>query len=80
MWNSSKKDKQTKSNKKVKHVHFIPIIFVDLVIPVGKKDRQYKTLLVKALVDSEASESILVKAKVEKLPVKKTKQERQCSK
>ena len=32
--------KQTKSNKKLKHVHFSQIIFVKLVIPAGKKDRQ----------------------------------------
>ena len=30
---SKKKDKQTKCNKKVKHVHFSPIVFVKLVIP-----------------------------------------------
>ena len=35
----SKMDKQTKYNKKMKHVHFSPIIFVKLVIPVGKKGR-----------------------------------------
>ena len=39
------------------------------------KDRQSKTRLVKALVDSGASESILAKAKAGKLPFKKTKQE-----
>ena len=61
----SKMVKQTKSNKKLKHVHFSPIIFVKLVIPAGKKDRQSKTRLVKALVDSGASESIPSKAKVE---------------
>ena len=33
----------------------------------------------KALVDSGASESILAKSKADKLPVKKTKQERQWS-
>ena len=53
-----------------------PIIFVKLVIPAGKKDRQSKTQLVKSLVDSGASDSILAKAKAEKLPVKNTKQER----
>ena len=45
----------------------------------GKKDIQSKTRLVKALVDSGASESILTKAKADKLPVKNTKQERQWS-
>ena len=65
--------KQTKSDKKLKHVHFSPIIFVKLVIPAGKKDRLSKTRLVKSLVDSGASESIITKAKAEKLPVKKTK-------
>ena len=63
----------------LKHVHFSPIIFVKLIIPVGKKDRQSKTRLVKALVDSGAGESVLTKAKADKLPVKNTKQERQWS-
>ena len=65
--------KQTKSKKKLKYKHFSPIIFVKLVIPAGKKGRQYKTRLVKALVDSGASESILAKAKADKLPVNQTK-------
>ena len=65
--------KQTKSKKKLKNVHFSPIIFVKLVIQADKKGRQSKTRLVKALVNSGASESILAKAKAEKLPVKKTK-------
>ena len=71
--------KQTKSNKKLKHKHFSPIIFVKLVIPAGKKGRQSKICLVKALVDSGASESILVKAKADKLPAKITNKEQQWS-
>ena len=63
--------------KKLKHIHFSPIIFVKLVIPEGKKYIQFKTQLVKALVNLGASESILAKAKADKLPVKKTKKERQ---
>ena len=51
--------KQTKSKKKLKHVHFSPITFVKLVIAAGKMDRQSKTWLDKALVESGASESIL---------------------
>ena len=70
---------QTKSKKKLKHKHFSPIIFVKMAIPAGKKGRQSKTRLVKALVDSGASESILAKAKADKLPVNKTKKERQWS-
>ena len=57
----------------MKHKHFSPIIFVKLVIPAGKKGIQFKTRLVKALVDLGASESILPKAKADKLPVKNTK-------
>ena len=64
----------------MKYKHFSPIIFVKLVIPAGKKDRQSKTRLVKSLVDSAASESILAHAKSDKLPVKKNKKERQWSK
>ena len=63
--------KRTKSKNKLKHKHFRPIIFVKLVILAGKKGRQSKICLVKALVDSGASESILAKAKSDKLPVKK---------
>ena len=73
MWNPTNKDKQTKSNKKLKRIHFSPIIFIKLVIPSGKKERQSKTQLVKYQVDSGASEYILTKAKADKLPVKKTK-------
>ena len=69
----SKMVKQTKSKKKLKHKHFSPIIFVKLVIPSGKKGRHSKTRLVKTLVNSGASESILAKAKADKLQVKKTK-------
>ena len=69
----SKMVKQTKYKKKLKHKHFSPIIFVKLVIPAGKKEIQSKTRLVKALVDSGASESILAKAKADKLLVKKIK-------
>ena len=71
--------KQTKSKKKLKHKHFSPIIFVKLVIPEDKKGRQSKTRLVKALFDSGASESIIAKAKADKMPVKKTKKEQQWS-
>ena len=63
----------------MKHVHFIPIIFVKMVVPAGKKDRQSRTRLVKALVDSGSSGSILTKAKSDKLPVKNTKHEQQWS-
>ena len=69
----SKMVKQTKYKMKLKHKHFSPIIFVKLVITAGKKCRQSKTCLVKALVTSGASESILAKYKADKLPVKKTK-------
>ena len=71
--------KHTKDKKKLKHKHFSPIIFVKLVIPAGKKGRQYKTRLVKVLVNSGASEYILAKTKAENLPVKNTKKERQWS-
>ena len=70
---------QTKSKKKLKHKHLSPIIFVKLVIPASKKGRQSKTRLVKDLVDSGASESILAKGESDKLPVKKTNKERQWS-
>ena len=65
--------KQTKSKNKLKHKHFSPIIFVKLVIQSGKKGRQSKTRLFKALVDSGASNSILAKAKADKQTVKRQK-------
>ena len=45
-----------------------------MVITEGKKDRHPKTRLVKALVDSGASESIIKKEKSYKMPFNKTKQ------
>ena len=79
MQNTTNKYKQTKYNKKLKHIHFSPIIFVKLVIPAGKQDRQSKTWLVKSLLGSGDSEYILTKSKADKLPVKKTQQERKWS-
>ena len=67
-------DKQTKYNKKLKNVHFSPIIFVKLVIPAGNKYRQSKTLPVKALVNSGASEYIITNGKAYQLTDKNTKQ------
>ena len=71
---TNEKYKQTKSNNKLKHVHFSPIIFVKLGIQAGKKDRQSKNILFNALVNSGDSEYIITKAKEEKLPLKKTEQ------
>ena len=63
----------------MKHFHYSPIIYLKLVIPAGKKDSQYKTRLVKALLHSGASEYIITKSKADKLPVKKTNHERKWS-
>ena len=71
--------KQKKTKKKLKHKHYSQIIFVKLVIPAVKKVRQSKTWLVKSLVYSGDSESILAKAKADKLPVKNTNKERHWS-
>ena len=71
---TNRKDEKIKSHEKLKYVHLSPIVFVKLVIPADNKDRQSKTRLVKALVDSGASDSIFTKTKAEKLTVKKTKQ------
>ena len=72
-----KKGKQTKSNKKLKHVHFSQIIFVELIIPAGKKGIQSNTWLFKTIVDSGASDYILTKDKSDKPPVEKNKQGQQ---
>ena len=74
---TNKKDKQTKFHKKLKIVHLSPIIFVKLFITAGKKDRQSNIRLVKCLVDSGVSKSVITKSKSDKLPVKNTKQEQQ---
>ena len=47
--------------KKSKHRHLSPILFVRLKVPHGKKNRQFKTRTIKALVDSGATESIINK-------------------
>ena len=59
----------------MKHLHSSPTVFVKLVNPADKKERQFETWLIKALVDSGASDSILTQEEADKLPVKKTKQE-----
>ena len=74
---TNKNDSQSKSSKKLKHVHLTPIIFFKLVITSGKKYRKSKTLLIKYLVDSEDSEYIITKAKSDKIPVNITKHEQQ---
>ena len=53
----------------------VQLYFVKMIIPAGKKDILSKTRLVKTLVESGASESILTKAKADKLTIKKTNQE-----
>ena len=55
----SKMVKQTKSKNKLNTNISFRFFFFKLVIPAGKKGRQSKTCLVKYLVDSGASESIL---------------------
>ena len=62
------------TNTKIATSFSLPELHANKVISsAGKKGRQSKTRLVKALVNSGASESILAKAKSDKLPVKKTK-------
>ena len=77
--NATNKDKQSKSNKKPKHINFSTAIFIRLIIPAGKKYINSKNQLVKAIVKSGASDSILTKAKVDKLPVRNINQEQQWS-
>ena len=57
--------------KKLKTKHYSSILFVKIRFPSGKKDRSYKTRMVKALVDSGASESMLTKNAAENLTLKK---------
>ena len=75
---TNQNDKQSKSNKKLKHVNLSPIIFVKLVITAGKKDIKSKTRILKSLVDSGSSYYIITKARADKFPVKKTNNKRQC--
>jgi hypothetical protein len=50
--------------------HFSPILFGKLRVSHGKKGRATKTRIVKALVDSAASESIIGLKAAKNLPLK----------
>ena len=54
-------DPEEPALKKLKHQHLCLIIFVKLRVLYGKKNRQFKTRTIKALVDSGATKSIINK-------------------
>jgi predicted aspartyl protease len=68
--NNTRTDKDGQTTKKQKMAHLSPILFVKVQIPSGKKKRDEKTRLIKALVDSGASETIIVKSAAKKLPLR----------
>jgi hypothetical protein len=61
---------ETPKPKRAKMKHFSPILFVKLRVPHGKKGCATKTRMVKALVDSGASESIIKLKAGKNLPLK----------
>ena len=65
----TKTDEHGQTIKKVKHRHLSPILFVSLQRLTGKKRNRFKTKLVKALVDTGASESIITTKAAKGLPL-----------
>jgi predicted aspartyl protease len=63
-------DKDGQTLKKSKHKKLSPILFVSINLSKGKKKRQLTTKLVKALVDTGASESIISLKAAKGLPLK----------
>ena len=56
---NTKVDHEGQTLKKAKYKHLSPILFVSMQRLMGKKKNRLKTKLVKALVDTGASESII---------------------
>jgi hypothetical protein len=66
------KDENGQTLKKSKIKNLSPILFVKIQYSTGKKNRQTKSKLVQALVDSGASESILTLSAAKSLPISGT--------
>jgi predicted aspartyl protease len=76
---STKIDHDGQTIKKSKTKNLSPILFVKIIRPTGKKDRQLKTKLFKALVDTGASESIISKKAAKGLPLSDKTETKQWS-
>jgi hypothetical protein len=66
---NTSKDQDGQTLKKSKIKNLSPILFVKIQYSTGKKNRQTKSKLVKALVDSGTSESILTLSAAKGLPI-----------
>ena len=67
-------DHNGQTSKKVKHKHLSPILFISLQRLTGKKKNRTKTKLVKALVDTGASESLITTSAAKGLPLDNRKE------
>ncbi len=76
---NTKKDKEGQSTKKSKMKNLSPILFVKIQIPKGKKKNRTKIRLIKALVDTGASETIIVQKAAKNLPHRSTNDTKQWS-
>ena len=77
--NKTRTDKDGQATKKSKIKNLSPILFVSIKRTTGKKKRQTKTKLVKALVDTGASESIISLESAKGLPLKTTTEPKKWS-
>jgi predicted aspartyl protease len=75
----TKTDEDGQTLKKSKHKKLSPILFVKIQHSTGKKNRQTKNKLVKALVDTGASESILTLQAAKGLPLSSKTEPKQWS-
>jgi hypothetical protein len=67
----TKTDEDGQTQKKLKYKNLSPILFVKIQHSTGKKNRQTKHKLVKALINTGASETIISAKAVKGLPVGK---------
>ncbi len=72
-------DEDGRTTKKTKLNKLSPILFMKIELPSGKKKNRTKTRILKALVDTGASESILLLSKAKHLPLRKTKESKSWS-
>ena len=71
----TKTDEDSQAQRKSKYKKLSPILFVRIQHSTGKKNRQTKSKLVKALVDTGASESIISLRAAKGLPLLSSKME-----
>ncbi len=76
---NSKTDENSRTLKKTKLKNLSPILFIKVEVPLGKKKNGIKTRLIKALVDTGASETILVLSAARKLPLKESSETKRWS-